>query len=384
MCFVPRIYRAAIHPDLTQILNFCPTVKIFNHLPPFPPPKPFPFPALPSTVTSLKLSIHDTLSAIYGTLQQCCAQLEDLSVHSHDDEMFDAPKLSFPRLHTLHLTLTGSTSVQSFSTEWDMPRLQRLTFNALYINTNSNLIPNYYHILAVHGRSLKYVAFYRGSTVTDFAPLLAMCPVVEHVVLPPNHYVDPHRTFPLIKWVDIWSPGKPKSTNDYRECSSYPHIEGPVRFLDTALVPLMDDVPRAFAPGARGDWALTFPGLSVRQDESDGVITIQPMDLLAALNWEFTYFGAIELRAMQRELEEQEVLEYGDDLRIAQHNAMFQEGQSSNYIESLTMQFQDMQVWDNLDESSEDDYSDGDSDDSWLSLESEDLTDLRDEFYDRL
>ncbi|KAJ7910484.1 hypothetical protein B0H13DRAFT_2012194, partial [Mycena leptocephala] len=123
MCFVPRIYRAAIHPDLTQILNFCPTVKIFNHLPPFPPPKPFPFPALPSTVTSLKLSIHDTLSAIYGTLQQCCAQLEDLSVHSHDDEMFDAPKLSFPRLHTLHLTLTGSTSVQSFSTEWDMPRL---------------------------------------------------------------------------------------------------------------------------------------------------------------------------------------------------------------------------------------------------------------------
>jgi hypothetical protein len=62
---------------------------------------------------------------------------------------------------------------------------------------------------------------------------------------------------------------------------------------------------------------------------------------------------------------------------------MFQEGQSSNYIESLTMQFQDMELWEDLDESG-DDYSDGDSDDSWLSLESEDLTDLRDEFYDRL
>jgi hypothetical protein len=138
----------------------------------------------------------------------------------------------------------------------------------------------------------------------------------------------------------------------------------------------MDDVPRAFAPGARGDWTLTFPGLSIRQDECDGMITIQATDLLAAFNWEFTYFGAIELRAMQRELEEQDVLEYGDDLRIAQHNAMFQ-GQSSNYIESLAMQFQDM---DDLDESSEDDFSDGDSDDSWLSPESEDLTDLTNEF----
>jgi hypothetical protein len=47
------------------------------------------------------------------------------------------------------------------------------------------------------------------------------------------------------------------------------------------------------------------------------------------------------------------------------------------------MQFQDMELWEDLDESG-DDYSDGDSDDSWLSLESEDLTDLRDEFYDRL
>jgi hypothetical protein len=174
MCFVPRIYRAAIHPDLTQILNFCPTVKIFNHLPPFPPPKSFPFPALPSTVTSLKLSIHDTLSAVYGTLQQCCAQLEDLSVHSHDDEMIDAHKLSFPRLHTLHLTLRESTSVQSFSTEWDMLGLQRLTFNALYNNTDIDYIPTYYHILAVHGHSLKYVAFYRGSIFTDFGALVVL------------------------------------------------------------------------------------------------------------------------------------------------------------------------------------------------------------------
>ncbi|KAJ7910490.1 hypothetical protein B0H13DRAFT_2012261 [Mycena leptocephala] len=111
MRFVPRIYRAAIDPDLTQILNFCPTVKTV------------PLPALPSTVTSLKLSIDDNLSDVFGTLQQCCAQLEDLSAYSQDDEMIDAHKLSFPRLHALHLILRESTSVQSFSTEWDMPRL---------------------------------------------------------------------------------------------------------------------------------------------------------------------------------------------------------------------------------------------------------------------
>ncbi|KAJ7653103.1 hypothetical protein DFH06DRAFT_1299297 [Mycena polygramma] len=101
MCFVPQTYHAAVHPDLTQILKFCPRLTSLNYLPPFPPPIPFSFPALPSTITSLKLSIHSETSAVYHTLRQYCSQLEELSLYPKDDEEFDAVELALPRLHTL-------------------------------------------------------------------------------------------------------------------------------------------------------------------------------------------------------------------------------------------------------------------------------------------
>jgi hypothetical protein len=380
MCFVPQNFRATIHPDLTQILNFCPNLLSLNHLPPFPLPKPFPFPSLPSTVTSLKLSIHDNLSAVYGTLQQCCAQLEDLSIHGQDDEMFDAIELSFPRLHTLCVSLNGKLPVQAFSTKWDMPKLQRLTFQVPERSEafgHDYLRPTYHVLLTMHGRRLKYVAFPpRRVAEADFTPLLANCPVVEHVVLPRDHYIDPSRRFPSIKWVDIWSPGngKPDLTDDERNCSCYPHIEGPFRFLDTALVPLID-VPRAFDPRVRGNWTLVLPGLSIRQQERDGLIAIQFLDLYASDNWEFSYFGAIQLRAEDREQGELELYSSAyDDLSLVHENPI-------EYIDSLTNQSRN--IWDDLDGCMEDE-SDGDSEDSWFSLESEDLGDLEDEFYDRL
>lgn len=163
-------------------------------------------------------------------------------------------------------------------------------------------------------------------------------------------------------------------TNDERSCSCYPHIEGPLRFLDTALVPLID-VPRAFDPRVRGNWALVLPGLSIRQQERDGLIVIQFLDLSASEDWEFSYFGAIQLRAEDREQRELELYSSGYDALPFVHE------NPTEYVDSLTNQFRN--IWDDLDGCMEDE-SDGDSEHSWFSLESEDLGDLEDEFYDRL
>jgi hypothetical protein len=402
MCFVPRTYRATIYPDLAQILNFCPRLSSFNHLPPFPPPKSFPFPVRPRTITLLKLSQHAQLSTVYDTLRLCCAQLEELSVYSRDDENFDALELCFPRLHTLYITLSGRAVLQGFSTKWDMPRLERLTFWVSKGGDYDFLAPTYHHLLAIHGFKLKYVAFgWISGVQTDFTPILATCPVVEHIVLPPNYSIDLSHRFPSIKWVDIWFANKRRPTKDEKNRLWYPHIEGPLRFLDTALVPLMDDVPRAFDRELREEWSLAYPGLSISQDKRKDIITIRLMDRLAINEWGSTYFGTIEMGAIEREQE---------------HNVMAQKAHTEN-VEQLAIQVGNTDIPDNSenlqldplekdldgnsqvdsngdsedesngdseDESNGDseDESEGDSADSWFSLESEAENVLEDEFYD--
>ncbi|KAJ6555147.1 hypothetical protein DFH09DRAFT_574216 [Mycena vulgaris] len=400
-CHVPTTYSSTIHPDLTQILSFCSALRSLNHLPPFPPPKPYPFPPMPPTITSLKLSRHDRISAVYDTLLQSCAQLTELSINAKDDEVFDALQLSFPCLHTLSLTLGGDVAVQNFSTKWDMPKLRRLTFRVSSdFKTEHNLALSYHHLIQTHGRKLQYLAFpglipavapVSPAIAIDFTPLLGMCPVLEHVVFPHNHWLSGHRSFPSITSVDLWKSELYKNLRlSDQKFPRFPNIESPPRFLDTALIALIDDVPRTFDRRVRGNWSLAFPGLGIRQDEKDGLVTIQVTDLLVVDSWDFTYFGAIEMRGVRRE---QELFDCGDIIRMVQHNASFQARRSREYAESLTVQQprihrrirDDPETVDNLPEDLLnnwlEDESDGGSEDSWFSLEDEDETVLEDEFY---
>ncbi|KAJ6494052.1 hypothetical protein C8R47DRAFT_933376, partial [Mycena vitilis] len=205
MCYVPRNCRATTRRNLTQILEFCPALTSLNHLPPFLPPTPFFLPALPSTITSLKFSSHEDLSAVYDILRCFCPRLEELSLYPKDDRVFDALELTFPRLHALYLTLAGDVT-QKFGMKWDLPMLGRLTFRTEG-RPNGDLISAYRNLIASHGHRLKYVAFPSlYSTKGEFGPLLAKCPIVEHVVLPANtdDLCRPNYCFPSVKWVDIW------------------------------------------------------------------------------------------------------------------------------------------------------------------------------------
>ncbi|KAJ7723669.1 hypothetical protein B0H16DRAFT_1737112 [Mycena metata] len=403
-CFVPRTYRATIHPDLTRLIRLCPALTSLNHLPPFPPPKPFRFPALPSTVTSLKFALHEELSTVYATLQLYCGQLEELSIRVVDDEVFDALELDFPRLHTLHLTLGGNTVTCKFSANWRTPKLTHLTFHVSTDLEHAQFLDfSYEDLLRKHGRGLQYLAFPgvlpAGSMhnqhlpVMDFAPLLARCPGLEHVVLPADFGLDPQSpTFPTIKWLDVWTQELYENLAFPRRLPLFPNIISP-RFLDTGLIALMDDVPRAFDPRVRGDWFMKFPGLSIRQDERDGLLSIQLTDLLAVDDWHFTYFGAVEIRAVRRE---QEVFDYGGgNVRMAPHNLKLQEARRKEYADSQAMErptihpteiYDDPEIVDDLapDLFHEwlEDESDGGSEDSWFSLESEEDNALGNEFYD--
>ncbi|KAJ7035210.1 hypothetical protein C8F04DRAFT_541791 [Mycena alexandri] len=402
-CFVPRTYRATIHPDLTQIVQLCPALTSLNHLPPFPPPKPFRFPALPSTVTSLKFALHEELSTVYATLQLCCEQLEELSIRALDDEVLDALELDFPRLHTLYITLGGDTVIQKFSTNWRMPKLKHLTLRVSTDLEHAQFLDvTYHHLLRKHGRGLQYLAFpgvlpagsifNQPSPVTDFAPLLARCPGLEHVVLPMYFGLNlDSPAFPSIKWLDVWTQELYENLVLPGRLSPFPNIIGP-RFLDTGLIALIDDIPRAFDPRVRGDWSMTFPGLSIRQDERDGLVSIQLTDLLAVDDWDFTYFGAVEIRAVRRE---QELFDCGDSVRMAPHNVKLQEARCKEYADSQAVQrstihptetYDDPETVDNLPQDLLDEWlddeSDGGSEDSWFSLETEEDDALENEFYD--
>ncbi|KAJ7653087.1 hypothetical protein DFH06DRAFT_525726 [Mycena polygramma] len=151
-CYVPRNFRATTRRNLTQILKFCPALTSFSHLPPFSSPTPFPFPALPTTLTSLKFSSYEKFHAVYDTLQQFCPQLEELSLYPKDDEVFDSLELTFPRLCALCLTLTDDVAVQKFNMKWHMPMLSRLTFRT--VMRVENLLSAYHNLLAVHGHRI--------------------------------------------------------------------------------------------------------------------------------------------------------------------------------------------------------------------------------------
>ncbi|KAJ7452693.1 hypothetical protein B0H11DRAFT_2072624 [Mycena galericulata] len=327
MCYVPPDYHKDIHRDMTQILKLCPAVTSVNNFQPFEidPSCPFPefeFPSLPPTVTSLKLDPKDGVDI--DVLAKYSAQLEELSVAAFDHAGFDKTPISFPRLHTLTLTLDGDRAIERFTQTWDMPKLKRLTFRVMpHLGESHQLSDSYKHFLALHGRHLDYLAFpgLYGRTKQPaelVAPILALCPTVEHLVLPEHLLISSRDVHPNIKHIDVWHSGlfEAQGFEWERECKyawSCPDLQS-LRLLDTGLIPLIPDVPRAFPHSVRAPWGLAFPGLAVRQDimhiEQErfrsprkflALPCVQLADVRAIAGWHRTPFGAGEMRTAMRE-----------------------------------------------------------------------------------
>ncbi|KAJ7783979.1 hypothetical protein DFH07DRAFT_1055072 [Mycena maculata] len=320
MAFLPPPYYDHAYATVERILQRCPNVTSVNDLPPFCPLIRYPFPPLPATVTSLKIGPFDHNLDVLDVLRLSCGRLQELSLPAADDELFDAEALSFPHLHTLSLTI-GSTSttttMRTFAAKWTLPRLQRLTFRvSVDLDPAHALSADYRHILALHGRRLTYLAFpgaYPRAAYPDdedFGPLLALCPAVEHLVLPAYATVAAPATHPSVKWLDTWCPAIYDADAPAPAPSPcFPHAAR--RLLDCALAPHIADVPRALDPRVGGTWALAYPGLAVEQAapaDAGGVARVRLGDLRAAEDWDLSYFGAMELHVVERE---QDHLDHG-------------------------------------------------------------------------
>lgn len=124
----------------------------------------------------------------------------------------------------------------------------------------------------------------------------------------------------------------------------------------------VDDSPQTFDPHVRGNSSLAFPGLAICQQEFNGIITIDSMDLLVKEEWESTYFVLVESAAIYRSQEEKQAVVEAQAIQNAASLDYLLEDSSGN---------------------NSDENSDCDSQDSCFGLESEDLDEvLRDEFYE--
>jgi hypothetical protein len=163
-----------------------------------------------------------------------------------------------------------------------------------------------------HGRRLEYLAFpnvypemLEPEDMEDFGPLLHLCPSLTHVVLPAYAVVSGTYTFPTVKWLDHWClriHTTPHTGGDV--LLAFPALLG-YRLLDVALSVHIADVPGTFDPCARGAWTITFPGMAIEQaqDGPDGVPRLMLGDLSAVADWDISYFGAMETNTVQREQE---------------------------------------------------------------------------------
>ncbi|KAJ7472926.1 hypothetical protein B0H11DRAFT_1919122 [Mycena galericulata] len=280
-------YEETAYLDMARILELCPNITRLAHL----PPKidrcyvsAHHFPAVPPTITSLNIGATLALARpewVHATLQQNCAQLEELWLPAgEDDEAFDALPLSFPRLHTLYLTCEGFST--TFASQWHMPRLRALTFPASEYGAESlsRLFAEYTRILTRCGRTLTYLAFppeyllydpAPADDLPDHAPLLAHCPALTHLVLPAINRVDEPLILPALRHLDIWClcdndaavdapfENEAQFAAQLRVC--YPALVGLPRILDAALAQVLVDPPRGLSPDLdRVPLALEYAG----------------------------------------------------------------------------------------------------------------------------
>ncbi|KAJ7648939.1 hypothetical protein DFH06DRAFT_1208582 [Mycena polygramma] len=154
-------------------------------------------PALPSALKSLGIGSHILLKDLGGTmLRQAWNQLRELRVSfdGHVGNDFQALHLSLPLLHTLQLTIDLRRATIS-TARWTMPQLKRVTFRLRDRDTwtdssvfeHGALTRELTRFLQRHGGNLEYLEFPSHlvtSEDSEFGPLITLCPVVQHVVLP--------------------------------------------------------------------------------------------------------------------------------------------------------------------------------------------------------
>ncbi|KAJ7478306.1 hypothetical protein FB451DRAFT_1557018 [Mycena latifolia] len=279
------------HEDMARIFALCPQLTRVNDLPPRLDPRrdswahehPHPYPAIPATVTALRLGPHRSRAYVHETLRQSCARLEELWLDIDTDPAFDALALAFPRLHTLYLTCASQPT--DALARWDMPRLRRLTFRpAARVYQAPGMYKEQKRILALHGGALEYLALPHRHPdpyhPPDLGPVLALCPAVKHLVVPVGYKVSLRHAHPAVEWLDVWTgavgsdehrPGEPERLHDASRAAAakahFPALVG-TRTLPRALRPFFTDLARALGPHVRGGWRWNpVPGLTVTQED---------------------------------------------------------------------------------------------------------------------
>ncbi|KAJ7166560.1 hypothetical protein C8R43DRAFT_1122136 [Mycena crocata] len=288
-----------LYPDLRRIFALCPKVVRMNL---FPPPgqllSDHLFPNLPQTLTALDISSYHAAAfpAVVATaLQANCGHLRELRL----PEEATTGALSFPHLHTLHLTLWHGTPLPLC--KWSLPKLQRVTFSnqsrtssvepratvqALIAKTASFLQRD------AHGLQLTYLAFPAGTDpgpepdsddddpdadlVPDYAPLLAACPAITHLVLPAYYRNTAPAPHAAIEWLDLLAARDGLELDDgVLRPEQWARLRG-LRRLDVGLERIIVDVPVALSPQVREAQVLKWPGMEIVQSvRDDGSVDVR-------------------------------------------------------------------------------------------------------------
>ncbi|KAJ6554235.1 hypothetical protein B0H19DRAFT_1377198 [Mycena capillaripes] len=382
--------KSTVYYSMQRLLELCPNVKSVNDLPPFSLPVRYTFPALPSTVTFVKISPFDHPDDILEILQLTCGQLEELSLCATDHTRVDAKTLVFPRLSSLCLTIGGSINepkpaLRTFALKWRMPQLKALTFRSVAEIEHLSLSADYRHILAKHGKLLEYLAFpnvfpqtLNEKGMEDFGPLLKLCPAVKHLVLPAYASVSAADADAreAVKWLDHWCfPDYTAPKDRQHVLRGFSSLKG-YRLLDTALGVVIPDLPRTFDPRIRDAWTLSFPGLVIAQEvDAESVPHLMLGDLAAVEDWEGSFFGAMEAHTVQRE---QEYFDLGVGQLV---HVPFLPPMPPSYHYPWREMDGDRDVYDNIAAPYNLQWASDETDDEESDLEEEDVEDLDDEFY---
>ncbi|KAJ6524371.1 hypothetical protein B0H19DRAFT_1085354 [Mycena capillaripes] len=278
------------YQDMTDILSLCPRLARVNFSPcyKYPVRPQNVLPPVPSSVTSLEIGSHirlkDTAPAM---LRQTCSQLRELRVplDPHAGDSLVSFQFSFPHLQTLHLTCVGHrshrTAPKILTANWKMPQLKRLTFGigeGVIPEDPIALYAEYSHVLRIHGRELEYLQFPDCGTrgveeERTYGSLIALCPVVQHVVLPSwaLPYMEDDEVFPSVRSLDLWR------VLDFEDIDRkhWPNAET-IRRLDTALTDIIFDPPDALHPCAQ--WKkLRWPGVELLNLQCSGISNVLNM-----------------------------------------------------------------------------------------------------------
>ncbi|KAH9847336.1 hypothetical protein C2E23DRAFT_848718, partial [Lenzites betulinus] len=214
--------------------------------------------------------LHDMLSGMKNleTLKLLSVQ----RVLSEGDTLVLQPVVDLPRLTDLYIPVSDTRFVDCTTAAWKMPLLQRLT------TIETSRIP--VGFLQAHGRRLTYLNLYprrsswvspadQGETISATEAIFDLCPLVEHLVLPPWVFFlqlpllgPPPHPFAkqlALKYLDWWLPSLRRAAelsqlHDWNVAHPYPLVRR-VLLLEMALIsssistmPRPVDLPLLCAP----------------------------------------------------------------------------------------------------------------------------------------